>query len=201
MVLASYQFILADDVQIPSPCTLGWQSIISAVRHMNSLICLFILPSNSITFKFQWFFSLRRKQTHQRARGTLLWQQQLAAIDEFPWHHFAKPVFGFRENWPSCFYVCWNWNRKACFSGARDWQTTLVSLHTTFLRFFFFLSWESWQHIWILPRGLKLHFLLAYKTKQDKEVICSSSHIFLSLLFSSICENNSKKSNCAFFLF
>lgn len=33
------------------------------------------------------------------------------------------------------------------------------------------------------PGGRKLHFPLAYKTKQDKEVIRGSSHIFLFLSY------------------
>lgn len=185
VVRASYRVLFAEDVQILKPC---------ADTHFSFKTHAFVLSFIYFNFKFTDFRVLMTRKARQRARGTVLWQQQLAAIDEFPWRCFTKPVMSFSEKWPSSLYVGWNWNRKACLPGAQDRQTTLVPLHSTFLLFFFFVSWESWQRIWILPRGRKLHFRPAYKTKQDRKVICSSSHIyifFVSRLFGSICENNS----------
>lgn len=72
VVLASYRFILADDVQILSPCALGQRIVFSAVRPINSFCqCLFF------SFKFNYYqvlvsLSLQKEQAHQRAAGTLL---------------------------------------------------------------------------------------------------------------------------------
>lgn len=150
--------------------------------------------------------SQRRRQARQIATGTLLWQRQLAAIDDFPLRHFTKSVVGFGEKLglPGFMFAVSEIVRHASPPHGTDKQA--LCLRTPHSSVSPSPSPEKADSAFqSSPGGGKLHFLLAYKTKQDKEVICSSSLIFwslsLSLSFGSHLALSVRKTqtNCAFF--